>query len=139
MQTTNLAPPRGINLWRKWKKLGDDDFVTPEWAKTKRIPSLDGFRAISILIVIFAHFRLTANIPPRAYTILNQAFQTGAAGVRFFFVISGFLITTLLLKEQIANSRISLGKFYARRALRIFPVFYIYLIVLVALNFFFHM
>src|SRR5439155_23751224 len=50
-------------------------------------------------------------------------------GVRTFFVISGFLITTLLLREREKRGEISLRGFYTRRALRIFPAFYSYLIV----------
>ena len=55
-------------------------------------------------------------------------------GVRIFFVISGFLITSLLLKEQHKTGGISLRKFYIRRALRIFPVFYLYLVVMLLVN-----
>ena len=50
--------------------------------------------------------------------------------MRCFFVLSGFLITTLLLKEFDSNGSISLKKFYARRTLRIFPAFYFFLLVL---------
>lgn len=139
MQTTTLANPESKNPLRLWRRLGDDNFVVPELLKTKKIPSLDGFRAISILIVVFAHFRLTKNIPHWNYLVLNQLFQSGAAGVRFFFVISGFLITSLLLKEKIDTSVIDLRKFYVRRALRIFPVFYLYLVVSYGINIIFHM
>jgi len=52
----------------------------------------------------------------------------GNLGVRVFFVISGYLITGLLLQEATATGRISLFKFYKRRALRIFPPFYVYLL-----------
>lgn len=55
--------------------------------------------------------------------------MTGYFGVRVFFVISGFLITTLLLKERERQGRISLRNFYIRRLLRIFPAFYTFLAV----------
>ncbi|HMC86217.1 MAG TPA: acyltransferase family protein, partial [Chitinophagaceae bacterium] len=60
-------------------------------------------------------------------------------GVKLFFVISGFLITTLLIKEKIKTNTINLKKFYIRRFLRIFPVFYLFLIVIIVLNFVLHL
>jgi len=53
-----------------------------------------------------------------------QSFAKGEYGVHIFFVISGFLITTLLLREREKFSRISLRDFYIRRALRIWPLYY---------------
>lgn len=58
----------------------------------------------------------------------------GNIGVHLFFVLSGFLITTLLLKEKLRNGRISLPYFYVRRVLRILPVAYLFLLVLFVLN-----
>ncbi|MGH9888077.1 MAG: acyltransferase family protein, partial [bacterium] len=58
----------------------------------------------------------------------------GDIGVRAFFVLSGFLITTLLLRERARDGTISLRGFYLRRALRIFPAFYAYLAVLIVLR-----
>lgn len=63
----------------------------------------------------------------------------GTIGVCIFFVISGFLITTLLLRERIKNGRVSLRKFFIRRALRIMPVACLYLVVLVMLNLIFNL
>jgi peptidoglycan/LPS O-acetylase OafA/YrhL len=71
------------------------------------IPALDGLRGIAILLVIAFHYT-------------GQPFG-GGYGVDLFFVLSGFLITTLLLEERVARGRISLGGFYARRARRLFP------------------
>lgn len=90
-----------------------------------RIPSLDGLRAISIALVLFAHTAGTANFPSFVYLRRNL----GNFGVRVFFVISGYLITTLLLKELSARGRISLKLFYIRRVFRIFPAAYFYLAV----------
>lgn len=87
--------------------------------------SLDGLRAISILAVIWHH----------CHTFSDQSWQisaAGAQGVTLFFAISGFLIVTLLLREQDAHGAIKLSKFYARRALRIFPLYYMVLCVYVA-------
>jgi peptidoglycan/LPS O-acetylase OafA/YrhL len=87
----------------------------------KKIPSLNGLRAISILCVLFSHV-LSRDLG------IEQA-PAGQIGVTIFFVISGFLITLLLLKEEEKNGQISLRNFYIRRAIRIFPVYYLYLAV----------
>ena len=80
----------------------------------RRIPSLDGLRAISILMVVIGH-----------WTSLHYHWEVGGAfanlGVRIFFIISGYLITTLLLKEWARSSTIRLREFYVRRAYRILP------------------
>ncbi|MDN5285921.1 MAG: Peptidoglycan/LPS O-acetylase OafA/YrhL, contains acyltransferase and SGNH-hydrolase domain [Mucilaginibacter sp.] len=65
---------------------------------------------------------------------VTHLFIDSAVGVHLFFVISGFLITTLLLKEKMANGNISLKRFYIRRILRILPVAYLFLIALIFLN-----
>ena len=97
-----------------------------------RIPSLDGLRAVSIFMVLFAHATNTVNFP--AWLIHRpSAFLVGTLGVRVFFVISGFLITTLLLKELNKNGKISLGQFYRRRALRILPVYYFYILTVLVI------
>jgi len=88
-----------------------------------RIPSLDGLRAISILLVIVGHSSDSLNAPH----FLIHFGHLGNLGVRCFFIISGFLITTLLLKEQAKTGSISMGGFYTRRALRIFPASLAYL------------
>jgi peptidoglycan/LPS O-acetylase OafA/YrhL len=95
----------------------------------RRIPSLDGLRAISILMVLYGHAVGTDGFPVR-YRSLGLA----EAGVRVFFIISGFLITKLLLTELDASGRISLKAFYRRRILRIFPAFYIYWLVMLLLT-----
>ncbi len=85
---------------------------------SNRIPSLDGLRAVSITLVIVFHLWGME---------MGGAFAgVGNLGVRIFFVISGFLITGLLFKELDATGHISLKRFYIRRALRIFPAFYVF-------------
>ncbi len=76
-----------------------------------KIPSLDGVRAVSFLIVFLAHAGLDQIIP-------------GRFGVAVFFLLSGYLITTLLIREREKTGSISLKLFYMRRALRIFPPMY---------------
>jgi peptidoglycan/LPS O-acetylase OafA/YrhL len=93
--------------------------------KARNIPSLDGMRAISILLVVVAHtsqfFSHWTRIPLSSYLLFAHT------GVSVFFIISGFLITSLLLKELNATGTIALKRFYLRRAFRIFPPFYFYL------------
>lgn len=96
--------------------------TTPEPAQVAprlpgRIPCLDGLRAVSITCVLLGHLVETRNFP----SILNPLGHFGNLGVRCFFIISGFLITTLLLKELDRTHAVSLRAFYIRRALRIFP------------------
>jgi peptidoglycan/LPS O-acetylase OafA/YrhL len=82
---------------------------------TRFFPAIDGLRAISILGVIAFHCGATWP------GILGGQ---GHLGVALFFMVSGFLITTLLLREQVSTGAISLKKFYIRRTLRIFPLYY---------------
>jgi peptidoglycan/LPS O-acetylase OafA/YrhL len=84
--------------------------------KEPQLAGLDGLRAIAAFMVVFYHF----GIP----------FVSGGAGVLMFFVLSGFLITWLLLRENDEQGTVSLRKFYMRRSLRIFPAFYCYSAVL---------
>lgn len=90
----------------------------------KRIPSLDGFRAIAIILILFCHSRLSLGFPQSLSDVARQA----EVGVTVFFVISGFLITTLLLKEESENGKINIRLFYVRRALRIVPVYLLYVV-----------
>jgi peptidoglycan/LPS O-acetylase OafA/YrhL len=94
----------------------------------RSIPSLDGLRALSIALVLLAHARRTRGFP--AWLSSPALTDHGALGVQIFFVISGFLITSLLLTEKARTGTISLSLFYARRTLRIFPPFYVFLGVL---------
>jgi len=94
----------------------------------QRIPSLDGLRAISIALVLYGHMAGTIGFP-----FAHDPFALAVAGVRTFFIISGFLITKLLLKEIASKGQISLGGFYRRRVLRIFPAFYAYWLITLGL------
>lgn len=98
-----------------------------------RIKSIDGLRAISILMVIIGH--AGATISPNFHQ--NYFLSTmGYMGVLFFFVISGYLITKLMLIEQGKKGQISIKKFYVRRIIRIFPIFYVYILTVVLLKHF---
>ena len=98
-----------------------------------RIPSLDGLRAISILLVLIGHSSLTYSHPNHWLNTLLKVSGNAGLGVLIFFVISGFLITTLLLRENEKTGRIDLYSFYLRRAFRIFPAFYCYMGVIFCL------
>jgi peptidoglycan/LPS O-acetylase OafA/YrhL len=93
----------------------------PKRAPALHIPSLDGLRALSFLLVFAAHAGL-ANIVP------------GGFGVTVFFFLSGFLITTLMRVEHETTGTVSIRAFYIRRALRILPPFYLILAVACALT-----
>jgi len=98
-------------------------------ASTSRsIPSLDGLRAASVAVVIVGHSLAYLHGEANRFPYL-QLSELGQSGVDAFFVISGFLITYLLLKEKDATGTISLRNFYFRRFFRIFPPFYAYLAV----------
>ena len=77
----------------------------------KHIPSLDGLRAFSIILVLLSHTRLNGVVP-------------GGFGVTIFFFLSGYLITTLLRLEYESTGSINISHFYIRRSLRIFPPLY---------------
>jgi peptidoglycan/LPS O-acetylase OafA/YrhL len=87
----------------------------------RHIPSLDGLRAISFLLVFAAHAGLESFVP-------------GGFGVTIFFFLSGFLITTLLRGEFEKNAAISLRHFWLRRILRILPPFYLVLALSILLS-----
>jgi peptidoglycan/LPS O-acetylase OafA/YrhL len=103
--------------------------------RSHRIPSLDGLRGFSIWAVLLAH---TANHFQQKVLqthLLNSGIWTLAYfGVTVFFVISGFLITSRLIKEYERSSRISLRDFYRRRAARILPASLVYIGVVLALG-----
>lgn len=101
--------------------------------RDRRIPSLDGLRAMSILFVILAHASVTAGFPHRVFTAIAP-FDLGNFGVRVFFAISGFLITRLLLEENARHGRINLPHFYFRRVFRIFPAYFSYVAVVAVLS-----
>ena len=106
--------------------MNDNPFSTLESRLSQgKIPGLDGVRAIAITLVAVDHIHLHA--------MRRWEESLGRTGVTLFFVLSGFLITWLLLKEDRRSGNISLSKFYIRRFLRIFPGFYCFWIIYVVL------
>jgi len=103
------------------------DLTAPSFSDFSRLRffgSLDGLRALSILGVLWTHVWYVSGL--EYYNRLQHypVLKMGAFGVDVFFGISGFLITTLLLRERSKNGRISLRDFYLRRSLRIWPLYY---------------
>jgi len=98
----------------------------------KRIPSLDGMRAMAIGLVVLAHVAGTTRL--QHLGVFPVIANLGNVGVRLFFVISGFLITTILFRELEQQGSLSLRRFYVRRAFRIFPAFYCFLGILLFLK-----
>ena len=89
----------------------------------KHFPALDGLRGIAVLIVMFYHVGLL--LPE-----MHHYVKGGFLGVDVFFVLSGFLITSILLKEYERSGSINLKNFYYRRFLRLIPAFWVFLLVL---------
>jgi len=92
-----------------------------------RLPALDGWRGIAILLVLFDHASEASG------GLLHKISRTGATGVGLFFALSGFLITTRLLKEYSNFGRVNLFHFYVRRVFRLIPASLTYLTILCTL------
>jgi len=86
-----------------------------------RIPTLDGWRGIAILLVLVNHFRVASGPEDWSYYL-------GQQGVAIFFVLSGYLISSNLLRERETNGKIALPRFYMRRFLRLAPTAICYLL-----------
>jgi peptidoglycan/LPS O-acetylase OafA/YrhL len=99
----------------------------PELLQSSYYRPIEGLRGLSVLLVVLYHFGINHFLKPLHFLI------NGRIGVDIFFVISGFLITTLLLKEKLKSGEISLKHFYIRRILRIVPVVYLFLTVLIVI------
>ena len=120
----------------------------------RRDPVLDAWRGISVILVVLFHAiryhfesvfaqgngvcSMLCNLRHGSYEFFSN--YTGVLGVQCFFVISGYIITKLLIQELLGNGRVSLPAFYVRRALRILPPLWLMLgitYILVRLNFFY--
>src|SRR5215510_1139137 len=89
---------------------------------TNHVPALDCVRASAVILVVASH----------AY--LDQWVLAGPVGVTIFFVLSGYLITSLLVAELDSSGRIHLGRFYWRRALRLLPALAVFLAAAMAID-----
>jgi peptidoglycan/LPS O-acetylase OafA/YrhL len=106
---------------------------TPSWVHAGRIPALDGLRAVAVVLVLLDHAHLTSGFPdvPLFHAVGKDS---GPVGVSIFFVLSGFLITTLLCRESDRTGGVSLKAFYLRRVLRIVPAYVCLLLVVAAMQ-----
>ncbi len=107
--------------------------------KSDRFPALDGIRALSVLVVVFFHAALPAlwvyelddlKEYLRDFPIVDKWMFEGHYGVNAFFVLSGFLIGTMLMKEIDRSRSINLKQFYLRRFLRLSPVYFFVLFII---------
>ncbi len=105
------------------------DIVNPLGERSFYFPSLDGLRFFAFFVV-FLHHALPNPENPYGFAnfFLTLLKKNGWVGVDLFFVLSGFLITSLLLKERSQFGKFSLKNFWIRRALRIWPLYYLALI-----------
>ncbi len=99
----------------------------------ERVGALDGWRGVAILLVLIDHCGEAS--PSR---LLHGSSRVGATGVGIFFALSGFLITTLLLREYDATQKIDLRRFFTRRVFRILPPVMVFVGALVLVRFLTH-
>ena len=102
--------------------------LTKSGTRDSRIyfPGLHGLRFFAALLVVISHVELMKDYHGYSSHVSNPAvYELGRIAVTFFFVLSGFLITYLLLAEKEAVGTISVRKFYIRRILRIWPLYYL--------------
>lgn len=104
---------------REMKALLGKDFR--EVISGSHLPALDGLRAVAVFTVVASHSNLPLRVP-------------GDLGVSAFFVLSGFLITRLLVRERERTGEVSIRRFYLRRTMRIFPAYYAFLLLSYALD-----
>jgi peptidoglycan/LPS O-acetylase OafA/YrhL len=121
-QYLNSATAPTVQFWyeRRMATVSALPISRPARVGSARIPSLDGLRAISIAFVLISHLAYERFFNPN--TLHGTALTSlGGFGVKIFFVISGYLITLLMLNEEKQTRDVSLRQFYLRRAFRILP------------------
>jgi peptidoglycan/LPS O-acetylase OafA/YrhL len=99
-----------------------------------RIPELDGLRGLAILLVLGFHFinNTLEDLPGKVCSFLAQLTSVGWAGVDLFFVLSGFLIGSILIRQK--GSKNYFRTFYIRRLVRIIPNYYLLLVIFLLVN-----
>jgi peptidoglycan/LPS O-acetylase OafA/YrhL len=105
------------------------------------VEALDGLRGVAILVVVCSHLRSIVSDDPNFYEltpwdIVNQILSRGFLGVDLFFVLSGFLISSLLLKIDFRGSKHPLRTFYIHRFLRLFPALFALLLASFIVSYF---
>ena len=107
--------------------------LRPSWVFRGRVPCLDGVRALAIILVVLSH--AAPSIGSDRFARALSLVGGGHLGVTIFFVLSGFLITLLLLREHGDKGGVSLKQFYIRRLLRLMPAYVAFLAVMAALTY----
>jgi len=92
-------------------------------------PGLNALRFYAALAVVYSHVVQNVSPMPVIAEIMGPFLIDGHSAVNLFFVLSGFLITYLLLRESIEHGDVAVGKFYVRRILRIWPLYYLVIII----------
>lgn len=101
--------------------------TAPSVRRLDHVPALDGLRGIAVLMVVLSHSWIVLS-GIKSTPVLGWLVSGGILGVDVFFVLSGFLITALLMREEASAGRVSLGRFYRRRAARLLPALYVLLV-----------
>ncbi|WP_395161527.1 acyltransferase family protein [Ilumatobacter sp.] len=99
-----------------------------------RIPALDGLRGVAVFVVVMLHLGMLRPTWPLSFLYEGGAFRGGFLGVDVFFVLSGFLITDLLLREQQQTGKINFALFWRARAFRLLPPLAFFLIAVIVYN-----
>jgi len=98
-----------------------------ELLRSNRLPSLDGLRALAALMVVVGHAGKVLQVGRHLPFGSGVIDVWGPVGVTVFFVLSGFLITRLLVQDRRESATIHLRAFYVRRAFRILPAYWVYM------------
>ena len=117
--------------------IGETARKLPLRLSSRHITSLDGFRGLAFLLVFVRHYSVSSHANSHAMRLIEAAGEAGWMGVDLFFTLSGFLITGILLDTR--DQPHFFRNFYARRALRIFPLYYGLFLVLFLLTPFVHL
>ncbi|MDY3558316.1 acyltransferase [Gemmata sp. JC673] len=102
---------------------------TPSRPVSAHLAPLDGIRAAAVILVLFSHSVIFGEFP----ALHEVGLMSGYNGICLFFVLSGYLITRLLIREEDRFGDVSLKLFYLRRAVRLFPALWLYLAVVVVI------
>jgi peptidoglycan/LPS O-acetylase OafA/YrhL len=111
-------------------------FITKSFKTRERIPALDGLRGLAVLLVLVWHFvfAVIPADPGSTWGYVSKLGHHSYSGVDLFFVLSGFLITSILLKEL--GTQGWLARFWIRRTFRIFPLYALFLSTACVIHFF---
>lgn len=108
------------------KSLDPTDHASHPGESRRHLPGLDGIRGLAILMVMLSHF-IVVGKNLKIESPMGRLLSSGHLGVDLFFVLSGFLITGILIDSKVSPNYFRV--FYMRRALRIFPLYYGLLVV----------